>query len=112
MNALKRKCKVRENEEKKIGSISQGRGGEACLQIGNGGEGGYILAEKMREMDMNDVDHVLDIKEVLHNYLHLTCPVYLDIVDNFFVDMYSEFLIPKPSVTITNSSRKLGPLKF
>ncbi|GMP42251.1 hypothetical protein CsSME_00012122 [Camellia sinensis var. sinensis] len=112
MNALKRKCKVRENEEKKIGSISQGRGGEACLQIGNGGEGGYILAEKMREMDMNDVDHVLDIEVVLHNYLHLTCPVYLDIVDNFFVDMYSEFLIPKPSVTITNSSRKLGPLKF
>lgn len=114
-NALKSECKVREKEEKKRGSISQGRGGEACLQIGNGGGGGYMLAEKMRElemMDMNDVDHVLDIEEVLHNYSRLTCPVYLDIVDNFFMDMYSEFLIPKPSVTSTNSSRRLGPLKL
>ncbi|KAF5949529.1 hypothetical protein HYC85_011522 [Camellia sinensis] len=63
-------------------------------------------------MDMNDVDHVLDIEEVFQTYSRLTCLVYLDIVDNFFVDMYSEFLIPKPSVTITNSSRRLGPLKF
>ncbi|CAL5331080.1 unnamed protein product [Camellia sinensis] len=112
MNALKSECKVREKEEKKIGSISQGREGEACSQIGNGGGGGYMLSENMREMDMNDADHVLDIEEVLHNYLCLTCLVYLDIVDNFFVDMYSEFLIPKPSITITNSSRRLDPLKF
>ncbi|KAI8026037.1 hypothetical protein LOK49_LG02G00967 [Camellia lanceoleosa] len=114
-NALKNECKVREKEEKKIGNISQGKGGKACSQIGNGGRGGSMLAEKMRElemMDMNDVDHVLDMEEVLHNYSRLTCPVYLDIVDNFFVDMYSEFLIPKPSVTITNSSWRLGPLKF
>ncbi|THF98979.1 hypothetical protein TEA_022301 [Camellia sinensis var. sinensis] len=90
-NALKRECKVKENEEKKIGSIGQSRRQEACSQIGNGGGGGYMLAEKIRElemMDMNDVDHVLDIEEVLHNYSRLTCPVYLDIVDNFFVDMY------------------------
>ncbi|KAI8028614.1 hypothetical protein LOK49_LG02G01087 [Camellia lanceoleosa] len=114
-NALKNECKVREKEEKKIGNISQGRGGKTCSQIGNEGRGGSMLAEKMRELemiDMNNLDHVLDMKEVLHNYSRLTCPVYLDIVDNFFVDMYSEFLIPKPSVTITNSSRRLDPLKF
>ncbi|GMP22298.1 hypothetical protein CsSME_00000380 [Camellia sinensis var. sinensis] len=114
-NALKSECKVREKEEKKIGSISQGRGGEACSQTGNGGEESYMLAEKMRELEMmamNDVDHVLDIEEVLHNYLRLMCPVYLAIVDNFFVDMYSEFLILKPSMTITNSLQRLGPLKF
>ncbi|GMP42777.1 hypothetical protein CsSME_00012399 [Camellia sinensis var. sinensis] len=95
--------------------ISQGRRGETWSQIGNGGGGGYILAEKMRElemMDMNDVDHVLDIEEVLHNYACLTYPVYLDIVDNFFMDMYSKFLIPNSSITITNSSRRLDPLKF
>ncbi|GMP79674.1 hypothetical protein CsSME_00035124 [Camellia sinensis var. sinensis] len=114
-NALKSECNVREKEEKKRGSISQGRGEETCLQIGNGGRGGYMLAEKMRElemMDMNDMYHVLDIEKVLHNYSRLTCQIYLEIVDNFFVDIYSEFPIPKPFVTITNSSQRLSPLKF
>ncbi|KAI8020062.1 hypothetical protein LOK49_LG04G02665 [Camellia lanceoleosa] len=60
-------------------------------------EDGYMLAQRMlmnelEMMDMNDdVDYVLDIEEVLHYYSRLTCPVYLDIVDKFFIDMSSEF---------------------
>lgn len=76
---------------------------------------GYVLAQKMKElemMDVNDVDHVLDIEEVLHLYSRLKSPVYLDIVNNFFMDMYSEFFLPQPSTSIENPSRKLRPLKF
>ncbi|KAL8043183.1 hypothetical protein ABFX02_09G102200 [Erythranthe guttata] len=69
------------------------------------------LARKMKELDMmdvNDMDHVMDVEEVLHYYSRLTCPAYLEIVDNFFVDMYSEFHVPQPSRSVNNSMRKLG----
>lgn len=69
------------------------------------------LARKMKELDMmdvNDMDHVLDVEEVLHCYSRLTCPTYMEIVDNFFVDMYSEFHVPKPSRSVNSSMRKLG----
>ncbi|XVF88528.1 hypothetical protein PTKIN_Ptkin19aG0057600 [Pterospermum kingtungense] len=52
------------------------------------------VAQKLKEiemMDMSNVDHVLDIEEILHYYSRLTCPAYLDIVDKFFMDMYTEF---------------------
>ncbi|KAG5512776.1 hypothetical protein RHGRI_038823 [Rhododendron griersonianum] len=45
-----------------------------------------IMAQKMKElemMDVNDVDHVLDIEEVLHLYSRLKSPVYPDIVNKF-----------------------------
>ncbi|WCJ42466.1 hypothetical protein M5689_023274 [Euphorbia peplus] len=51
------------------------------------------VQEKLKEiekMDMSNVEHVLDIEEVVHYYSRLTCPAYLDIVDKFFMDMYSE----------------------
>ncbi|XP_022887101.1 uncharacterized protein LOC111402994 [Olea europaea var. sylvestris] len=51
------------------------------------------LAQKMKEMellDMNDLDHVMDMEEVMHYYSRLTCPLYLDIVDKFFMDVYRE----------------------
>ncbi|CAJ1936956.1 unnamed protein product [Sphenostylis stenocarpa] len=58
--------------------------------------GNYCMVEKkLREMEMlemSDVDYVLDIEEVLHYYSRLTCPVYLEIVDKFLMEMYSEFL--------------------
>ncbi|XP_019457413.1 PREDICTED: uncharacterized protein LOC109357809 isoform X2 [Lupinus angustifolius] len=56
-----------------------------------------IVEEKLRELemlDMSNVDHVLDIEEVLHYYSRLTCPIYLEIVDRFFMQMYSEFFGP------------------
>ena len=53
----------------------------------------HVLAQKMKAMDMmdaGDLEHVLDIEEVLHYYSRLKSPVYLDIVDKFFKDMQSE----------------------
>jgi len=59
------------------------------------GNGNYCMVEKkLREMEMlemSDVDYVLDIEEVLHYYSRITCPMYLEIVDKFLVEMYSEF---------------------
>ncbi|WVZ22351.1 hypothetical protein V8G54_000895 [Vigna mungo] len=59
------------------------------------GNGNYCMVEKkLREMEMlemSDVDYVLDIEEVLHYYSRITCPMYLEIVDKFFIEMYSEF---------------------
>lgn len=74
----------------------------------------YMLAQKMKElemMDLSDVDHSLDVEEALHYYSRLTCPVYVDIVNKFFMDMYAEFLFPQPPIsTISSSSQRLGPL--
>ncbi|GKE37578.1 hypothetical protein Tco_1460983 [Tanacetum coccineum] len=51
-----------------------------------------LVTRKLKElemMDRNNVDLVLDIEEVLHYYSRLTCPVYREIMDKFFVEMYS-----------------------
>ncbi|KAI9192639.1 hypothetical protein LWI28_025888 [Acer negundo] len=72
-----------------------------------------LLAEKLKElemMDMSNVDHLLDIEEVLHYYSCLTCPAYLDIVDRFFMEMYAEFLAPSSSTASSRISSR--PLKL
>ncbi|KAE9588193.1 hypothetical protein Lal_00003186 [Lupinus albus] len=54
----------------------------------------FMMEEKLRELEMLDIsnmDHVLDIEEILHYYSRLTCPAYIEIVDKFFMQMYSEF---------------------
>ncbi|KAK7291466.1 hypothetical protein RIF29_06631 [Crotalaria pallida] len=59
--------------------------------------GNCMVEQKLRELemlDMSNVDHVLDIEEILHYYSRLTCPAYLEIVDSFFMQMYSEFFGP------------------
>ncbi|XP_028771758.1 uncharacterized protein LOC114728985 [Neltuma alba] len=64
--------------------------------------GAQVLAQKMKELEMidaADVEQVLDIEEALHYYSRLKSPVYLDIVDKFFVDMHSEFSASQPSVS-------------
>ncbi|KAK8682867.1 hypothetical protein V6N13_038948 [Hibiscus sabdariffa] len=56
-----------------------------------------LVAQRLKELEMIDVsnvDHVLDIQEVLHYYSRLTCPTYLDIVDKFFMEMYAEVFGP------------------
>lgn len=58
-------------------------------------ERGVSVIKKLKELEMMDkmnAEHVLDIEEILHYYSRLTCPAYLDIVENFFMDMYSELL--------------------
>ncbi|CAI0423037.1 unnamed protein product [Linum tenue] len=80
-------------------------------------EESYALARKMKELEMidvSDVEHVLDVEEALHYYSRLKSPVYLDIVDKFFTDMYQEFTIPhQASVASVNSSRRrLGSFRL
>lgn len=78
-------------------------------------ERSYILARKMKELEMLDaynMDHVFDVHELLHHYSHLTCPVYLDIVENFFVNMYPDFFLPQPNVHVKKLMRKLHTVKL
>ncbi|KAF5812636.1 hypothetical protein HanRHA438_Chr03g0099841 [Helianthus annuus] len=60
-----------------------------------------LVTKRLKELeilDMNNVDHVLDIQEVLHFYSRLTCPTYCEIVEKYFTEMYSEVLtLPHPS---------------
>ncbi|ONI15924.1 hypothetical protein PRUPE_3G069200 [Prunus persica] len=80
---------------------------QSSLQSMNGGS----LAKKMKEFEMvdtSDVEQVLDVEEALHYYSRLKSPVYVDIVDKFFLDMYSDFSVPRASININNSKRRLG----
>ncbi|KAJ8773452.1 hypothetical protein K2173_004282 [Erythroxylum novogranatense] len=98
---------VKEEKKKRYSHVK--RQEEKCAN--NIKEEGYALANKMKElemMDVCDVEHVLDVEEALHYYSRLKSPVYLDIVDKFFTDMYTEFSTPQPTVSITNSKRRLG----
>ncbi|KAK4269397.1 hypothetical protein QN277_022558 [Acacia crassicarpa] len=68
--------------------------------------GAQVLAQKMKELEMidaGDVEQVLDIEEALHYYSRLTSPVYLDIVDKFFLNMHSEVSASQPSVSMKPS---------
>lgn len=69
-----------------------------------------MVEQKLRELemlDMSNVDHVMDIEEVLHYYSRLTCPAYLEIVDRFFMEMYSELFWPAATPCSVNSRMKL-----
>ncbi|KAE9600479.1 hypothetical protein Lal_00045376 [Lupinus albus] len=72
-------------------------------------KGDKVLAQKMKELEMmesGDIEHELDIEEALHYYSRLSSPVYLGIVDKFFMDMHSEFSLPQSSVRIKHSKSK------
>lgn len=76
-----------------------------------------MVEKKLRDLemlDMSDVDHVLDIEEVLHYYSRLTCPLYLEIVDKFFMEIYTEFFSSaRPaSPRSVNSKLKLRSVRF
>ncbi|KAH7572291.1 hypothetical protein ACOSQ2_015628 [Xanthoceras sorbifolium] len=82
---------------------------DSCSNTGTREERSCLLAEKLRElemMDMSNVDHLLDIEEVLHYYSRLTCPAYLEIVDRFFMEMYAEFLAPYSSTASSHISSR------
>ncbi|KAI4387408.1 hypothetical protein MLD38_005245 [Melastoma candidum] len=85
------------------------------------------LARKMKEMEMadaGDMEQVLDIEEALHYYSRLKSPVYMEIVDRFFMDMYDDFSAPPSSRVrrvqhpaalskcITGSRRRLGSIRL
>lgn len=105
----------KEEEKKKNKKV-----GRSELRKGNGGSYGYGLAEKMKElemMDVGDLEHVLDVEEALHYYARLKSPEYLSIVDNFFMDMYSEFSVPHhhasaSRINSTTSKQRFGSLRL
>ncbi|XP_047306924.1 transcription repressor OFP17 [Impatiens glandulifera] len=86
----------------------------------DGNDRGRMLVQKMKQLemiDLNDEDGVLDVQQVIGYYSCLKSPVYVEMVDRFFVDMYSEFFIRRqPSIRGTannnSSSRRLGPIKL
>ncbi|XVE52098.1 hypothetical protein DITRI_Ditri02bG0094000 [Diplodiscus trichospermus] len=100
-------------EKKKAGSSRLSKGEEQYCYKRNGGS--YALAQKMKElemMDVGDMEHVLDVEEALHYYSRLKSPVYLSIVDKFFMDMYSEFTVPKAPASINSSKRRFGSIRL
>ncbi|PHU15104.1 hypothetical protein BC332_16309 [Capsicum chinense] len=84
-------------------TISEERKGDDFFRNKSKGE---ILAQKMKELDMmdeEDLDQMLDIREVLYYYSHLKCPVYLDIVDRYFMGMYNELSLPQTFINVNSS---------
>lgn len=76
---------------------------------------GDLLAQKMKDLnmvDLRDVEHALDVREALRCYSSIRSPVYLDIVDNFFTDMYYEFSVPRTSAKINGSRKKAGSFRL
>lgn len=110
---VKNKHEEPKKEVKKMGSFRMDEREDQCSQ--NKNPEGYALAQKIKQLDMMDagnVEHVLDIEEAIHYYSRLKSPVYLDIVDKFFTDMYSELSVPQPSVRINSSNRRLGSIRL
>ncbi|KAE8656968.1 RAD3-like DNA-binding helicase protein isoform 1 [Hibiscus syriacus] len=96
-------------EGKKKVRSSKLRKGEEQYYYKRNGDGSFALAQKLKELEMMDVDdmeHVLDVEEALHYYSRLKSPVYLSIVDRFFMDIYSEFSPPQAPARINSSKRR------
>ncbi|KAL1551552.1 hypothetical protein AAHA92_19377 [Salvia divinorum] len=73
--------------------------------------GAEVLAQKLIDLEMadsSDIDQAVDVEEVLHYYSRLTCPAYVEIVDDFLMDMYSEFHVSGRR-SLNTSMRKLAP---
>ncbi|GMI91831.1 hypothetical protein HRI_002852400 [Hibiscus trionum] len=99
---------------KKVRSSKPSKGEEQYYYKRNG-DGSYALAQKLKElemMDVGDMEHELDVEEALHYYSRLKSPVYLSIVDRFFMDMYSEFSLPQASASISSSKRRFRSIRL
>ncbi|KAL8102408.1 uncharacterized protein LOC141679167 [Apium graveolens] len=60
----------------------------------------WLVTEKLKDLEMidsNNLDNVQDIEEVLHLYSRLTCPVYIEMLDKFVVDIYADIFNLKAS---------------
>lgn len=110
-NGPQRKKKGKEEKNKKI--FRPKKAEEKSSK--NMNESGYVLAQKMKElemMDVSNVEHVLDVEEALHYYSRLKSPVYQDIVDKFFTNMYTEFSVPQASASINSSKRRIESIRL
>ncbi|KAI3701458.1 hypothetical protein L6452_26550 [Arctium lappa] len=57
-----------------------------------------LMTRRLKELEIADrdnVDHVLDIQEIMHCYSLLTCPAYCEMVEKFLSEMYSEIFNPR-----------------
>ncbi|XP_068649156.1 uncharacterized protein [Aristolochia californica] len=83
---IKRRAgKEEEEEEEEEDSFSQDLRVELCCTLAEG-------LKKLEQLDARNVEHVVDIEEVLHYYSRIKCPIYVDIFNSFFMEMYAEFL--------------------
>ncbi|KAI9071828.1 hypothetical protein K1719_046202 [Acacia pycnantha] len=92
----KKKSKIDEEEEDR-GKQRKNKKEDLSSEKGNKRGRVHVLVQKMKEVDMmevDDVEHLLDIEEALHYYSRLKCPDYLDVVDKFLMEMLSEFSVP------------------
>ncbi|CAN6933631.1 unnamed protein product [Brassica oleracea] len=59
-----------------------------------------LKLQKMEEIMngdiINDEEHVLDVREFLDCYSRLRCAAYIDVVEKFFMEVYSDFFSPQP----------------
>ncbi|XP_023000396.1 uncharacterized protein LOC111494654 [Cucurbita maxima] len=91
-------------EKKKQGNTHFRKGDvKSCSRRSDG------LVQKMKELEMldrGDMEQELDLEEAIHYYSRLRSPVYLEIVDRFFMDIHSEFSVPEASAKSMNSSKR------
>ncbi|KAF8025575.1 hypothetical protein BT93_F2421 [Corymbia citriodora subsp. variegata] len=103
-----------EGRVEKLGASRSVRSeGRSSLEDEDGGV--LVVVKKMKElklMDLDDVEHVLDLEEALHYYSHLTCPVFLDIVHKFFTEIYAEFSMAREPIRTNKSKRRFGSMEF
>ncbi|XP_018458701.2 uncharacterized protein LOC108829568 [Raphanus sativus] len=62
-----------------------------------------LILRKLQEMEeimngdiINDEEHVLDVREILDCYSRLRCAAYLDVVEKFFIEVYSDLFSTQP----------------
>ncbi|KAK7314475.1 hypothetical protein VNO77_33000 [Canavalia gladiata] len=93
-NKVEKKEEFDDQNNKRRLTLQKGREKDSSfISIGVKEHRYCMVEQKLRELemlDMNNMEYVLDIEEVLHYYSRLTCPAYLEIVDKFFMEMYSE----------------------
>ncbi|XP_027343220.1 uncharacterized protein LOC113855787 [Abrus precatorius] len=125
LNNAKDQMKKREecDKQKNKRSLTHQRGKQqdsSLTSMRTKENGNCMVQKKLRELetlDMNNVDYVLDIEEVLHYYSRLSCPVYLEIVDKFLMEIYSEFFgdsarpVTTPRTLSVNSRLKLRSVR-
>jgi len=89
----KREVFDNKNNEKRL-TLQRGKQKDSSYTSKDMRERKYCMVkEKLRELEMLDisnVDYAMDIEEVLYYYSRLTCPAYVEIVDRFFVEIYSD----------------------
>lgn len=111
-----KKTRELQTTEKREESCSKNMIGASTTMLQFGG--GHGLAQKIKDLEMveaGDMEQVLDVEEALHYYSRLTSPVYQDIVDKFFTDMYTDFSVPQvpqASTSINSSKRRLDSIRL